>query len=1418
MKHLKLIIACVSFIIGLEVYSDVVINEVQSSNDTTCVDENGESPDWIELYNNGEEPVDLEGWGLSDNAAKPFKWTFPKGAKIEASGYLRVFADSTKAAVTNESINAMSPNDASLNDDLVAWLKADEVLALYGEGGRVTNWQDASEFGNDATNSVLSTSPRVYGDVANGHAAVRFSEIGRTQLFFNNKAFNGMESFSNFTVFVVSKWSGATPKTAGHGLWGLSRVKLADPNLIFQVSKQPLGYLGMRVGSTSQSCIGGLVSKDAWYNMGSSLDSERETPRMTIYKNGTIVSFGDFNVVQEPMSAFSCLMLGRGFVGDGRFYDGDIAEFILYRRKLTEREYKAVYLHLAEKYALEDAPNLHTSFSLSGSGEDLCLTPLGASEPCDQVSFGRIPCDTSFGRTQEGWAYFAEPTPGAENTRQSFDAPLDEVVFSRTRGIYTEEFEVELSHADPEARIYYTTDHSEPSEENGVLYTEPIRISGTTIVRATAVKDGSLSWHNVAANSYIFLSDILSQQKPDIAPDIWDDGGTAKASYGISDKVVYDEATFQQFVESLRQVPIVSITMSDEDLFDPQTGLYTKARTLKGQEKAASVEWVTGSQVFGIEAGIRTQGNSSPAFKYTPKKSFRLCFRGRYGAGSLDKPVLAESGCDTAEFNTLILRAENGSSWPSWNDPAKGTNMRDQFIRNLQGEMSGYQSEGTHVGVFINGLYWGLYNLSERPDSHTFASKFGGDERNYNVAIPNGNAPTSRNGTIVDYRMWSTKISSTDLSNREAYLDAIAQMDINSFIDYMIIKNYIADGDWPYNNWVLTYSSVEGVPFRFLVWDSEGGLKTANRDLFGLASDPPKGGPQVAHVALMASPEYRLRFADRVQKHVLSGDAPLSIEGLSRRYGEMAKKVRPRIFAEEARWGHYHEDYYGGVGYGLEAWDAECYSITNTFVSARFPIFMTQLKKYGLYPNVNAAALLPSEEGAAVSMSAEAGTIYYTTDGSDPRVAFEGTVRPAALRYEGESITSEEDATIKARVLSAEGEWSALTEMPIVGSAPAVVRNEFLLSTNGENWDKDANWSEGYFPNEAGATAVVGVPTEFKKDKGWRNIHINKTNVTVGHLEVTSGGCTNRIDTGKSGNLTFSGKLDAEGVATEAASIVVMDEANPSLLVIDLDAPNKVVLATDLEVVVSNAVGDVEYGGALFKGAWEGNGHNLAKSGVGRLTLDVANTAETAFGKIQVAEGSVDITKKLYAEAITKDGVCSAKLGGSELEAAVAAASELTDKVSVNNVRLFIPSYLGGATYYGAFVATSLTTANAKKGKTVSAYIRDRSGDVHFDGKTYRRLADATIGTQTLEDGRVTYKVSVPQQDVRAEISSMAQGEGLAIGMETLPGQKYTLQYRELLDAGEWADVMTIEGDGQFHEFTVEMSGSSGFYRVVIND
>ena len=1343
MKALNLSVAVM---IAVPLWGAVRINEVQISNDATILDENGEHPDWVELYNDSNEAVDLSGWGLTDKASKPYKWVFPDNTYIKANEYLTVFADGRENANETPPV-PLQPSE--FGDDLVAWFTGDKALESVDAGSHVQRWEDLSAYQNDAYNNSTTeaTRPVVVANAVGEHAALSFNATDKTVLNFSRSTFSGMSGMSNLTVLVVAKWNGTCDAGGASGIFGIGHNTFANGQVLMQIMNSPKGKLRTRNGGTSAYATSpSALEKDCWYGLGMGTDSDREVPRISTYVNQQKVASVDCAVSSLLLSEASSMTIGLSRTGK-LYFDGQIAEFIMFRRQLTEEEYASVYQYLSNKYGLPTQFNIHASFSLSSDDDGVTLTPPGASSPSDSIEFnGDIPCDTSIGRDANGnVVYFAEPTPGKANGEESFEAPLGPVVMSVERGVYSAPFDVALSYpGDQEARIYYTLDHQDPSPETGILYDgTPIHVDGTTILRATVVSDIALPYRNVTSHSYIFLCDVLTQSKPEIAQDIWSDSkSSTMASYSISPNVVTNSETETQLFESIMACPIVSITMSDFDMFNETNGLYARPVSLKGQEKYASVEWVTGENVFGLGAGVRIQGNSSPSFGLTPKKSFRLCFRSRYGNGKLKYPVLKDGGCNDGAFDSLILRAENGNSWPGSNGPQYGTNMRDQLMRDLQGEISGYQSAGSHVGVFINGLYWGLYNICERVDDSSAAEEFGGEKEDYNVITSYGEV---RDGTAAPYKNFINHVRATDMSVRENYEEAIKELDLKSFIEYMIIKSWSGDADWPQNNWIVVHSPTNNVPYYFYVWDTEGGLKTnyANKDRLS-AEWAQSWSPLFIHNAFLANSEYRCQFGDAVQRLLIDQNGVLSKKGLADRYAKLAEKVRPMIFAEAARWGAYRHD--AGLQdtiYGLTQWDSVCRGITNNFADARMNYYLPQLKGYGLYPDVDAAQYVMVDESNSVArLEVPAGGIaYYTMDGTDPRQPYaEGEAASTADAYVADTeLSCPAGGVVRVRVLS-EGKWSALTEFTLEPSeeASGTGKNELIPSTNGVAWDDDENWSLGTYPNGAGSQAAIGVPTKFKKDKGWRNIHIEQTDITVGNLEVTCGGFTNRIDTGTSGNLTFDGG-DAD------ATVYLMDEANPSLLMFDLDAPNVVRLATDTIFVVSNSVGDARYGGVLCKGVWDGGGNNLEKQGAGLMTIDFTNTPETAFSKIQVTQGELAILKPIYAESITKkDGILSVSLGSTDVAAAVESAVKLSSKLSVGNVNLFVPSYAGGATWYGAVVAGAELAP-----KKCRVFVRDDQGSRLFDGKRYREITDATIDAKvSTADGRVTYGVTVPVQNV----------------------------------------------------------------------
>lgn len=1054
---------------------------------------------------------------------------------------------------------------------------------------------------------------------------------------------------------------------------------------------------------------------------------------------------------------------------------------------------------ICDKAAKSTKYPVENEFSLGADGETLTLTSAD-SQWCDEVVFGRIPCDCSFGRVQNGdtFKWFAEPTPGAANDRTAYEKPLGPVTFSRERGVFTgsTSFSVELSHDDPEATIHYTTDHGDPSASSTKYAGAAIRVSGTTIIRATAVKEGHLPCRNITTHSYIYLDQVVNQVKPACAQDTWSDiakteedkwieggrtgdpetlgQGKCTASYGVSTKsVLTGPAEKAQFVEALQAAPIVSITLSDMDLFNNDKskgayGVYAKPVLLDGREdgkRAASVEWVTGNHVFCTDAGLSAHGDASRHFDYSPKKSLGLKFRGRFGANKLEVPVFDNVGYDGAEFKSLVLRAESNNSWTHVDSPSLGTSMHDQFLRDVSGAMTGFQSHGNHVHLFINGLYWGLYNLCEAMDDHFAAALMGGENEQYDVFSGNGHEPTGitvNDGSADDFNALMDRLRALKDkkdNGRELYETACAEVNIDWLIDYMLIEWYCGNTDWPHKNWKATLSKDLGSPLTYFAWDLDASMKDANEDRVSVDPVTKSGYKTVTNSVqylqrwLEISPEYRLRFADHIHRHFYN-DGALVAENLVARYREMAERVRPMVFAEVARWGAYRKDYEGKTLYDMSTWSNRYNSLTTSYLPKRGTYVLDQLGRQGLYPSVAAAEFtVAADRKSATLRSAPSGaTVYYTTDGSDPRVAYTGAVSAGANPVvSGGTVEAMGTAPVKVRALSG-GDWSALTELELV---PA--RNTYVTGKTGGNWDDDASWTLGTYPNAADAEAAIGVPTELKK--GRRNIHIDSNDISVSYLEFTNGGMTNRIDTGDNGGGDFA----------LYGTIAVKDTG---AAMIDLDPPNAIVLA-------AAATANVAEGGELIlKGALAGGGFNLENAGAGRLTL--ACTTASPLGKLQCSAGIVAVETPIAVESITKKaGTVWTPLCDTNLATAVTGAMESGDAVNPN-LGLFAPNTNDTVetVWYGGVVAKEAAP------KSVTVYVPAKTGPVQFCGRRWKARSDAKAELLTLEDGRVTYEVTIPPPKPVTVVINEVQ----ASNDTTLPDEHGVYSdWAELFNAGDEA-------------------------------
>ena len=180
------------------------------------------------------------------------------------------------------------------------------------------------------------------------------------------------------------------------------------------------------------------------------------------------------------------------------------------------------------------------------------------------------------------------------------------------------------------------------------------------------------------------------------------------------------------FESDLLAIPSISIVMKQEDLFGV-TGINSNpGGSGIAWERAASLELIypDGRDGFQQDCGMRIQGGYGRSVSIK-KHSFRPLFKADYGDSKLRFPLF--EGSPVQEFDTFVLRAGMNNSYVlSTGEANRATFTEDEWMRQTQramGQVSGY---GNFVHLYLNGLYWGLYNATERPSAPFAAAHFGG--------------------------------------------------------------------------------------------------------------------------------------------------------------------------------------------------------------------------------------------------------------------------------------------------------------------------------------------------------------------------------------------------------------------------------------------------------------------------------------------------------------------------------------------------------------------------------------------------------------------------------------------------------------------------------------------------------------------
>lgn len=768
--------------------------------------------------------------------------------------------------------------------------------------------------------------------------------------------------------------------------------------------------------------------------------------------------------------------------------DGDLGKWVLPAQTLAPGEFLVVFASGKDR-AVAGQP-LHTNFRLSAGGEFLALVnPVGLIATQFFPTFPAQSADVSYGYESDlvTLAFFDPPSPGAANGGGGGGAPLDPVTFSRSPRFESGPVVLGLQHPSPGATIRYTLDGREPTNQDAA-YASPLLLTETTTLRARAFRSNALP-SPVSSGSWIFqglvedqdLTTALGRGLPsewiDQAGINWNLGGSRPGAWYGLDSLVTAPYTPEQVQSALDAIPSLSLQMHPDDLFGFMApsgllGIYANS-TEEGEawERPCSLEWLdpdSGLQ-FQIDCGVSIQGGTNTGTIKRSQLSMALKFKSEFGPSKLEHKVFEDSALES--FDYLVLDC---ASQLSINGPAGSTTKihaqetRDQFAAQSHQDMDHPSPHGRWVHLYLNGLYWGVLHLHERPDERFAAGYGGGDPEEYDW-IKRGNVAAGNNNPVGSAApgLWKEvrDIVATGVApgqqwqGEDAYQALVDRVDLVNYADYMLMNWYVGNTDWPHNNWMATAHARNSADpadvdpngrFRFHNWDAEatlywGGAVTAVNDGFwdrtGLQSGSP-ANVNFIHTAALAHPDYRVLLADRAQLHLLTPGGSLWVEpGFdvigtpydpafpernvpATRYHDIATELGPAVLMEYARWGNYFE---APGRFNLTDWVVERDRLLNDFFPIRSQVLLQQLLAATpqLFPSI--AAPSPSRppgryrDGAPLTLSSSA-PVYYTLDGSDPRLSL-GAISPAALAATGPIPLPRGTSRIQARAFDGT-QWS----------------------------------------------------------------------------------------------------------------------------------------------------------------------------------------------------------------------------------------------------------------------------------------------------------------------------------------------------------------------------------------------------------
>jgi hypothetical protein len=859
--------------------SKLVINEVCSSNGG-IISGDGETYDWMELYNGSKKDINLKNYGLSDTIDK-IKWAFPD-VTIKSKSYLVVFLSGVKrdglftsfalSSGGGETISIRKPNGEVI--DAFETKKTDKNYSFmrneYGEWNKTTKptpgFENSIKGYEEYHNSLIAEKKLLkINEVLPVNRGNFIDEYGLLSSYIevkniSDKSINLSDYFLSDEESVPFKWNMPDKVLSKNDIALIFTGSEADNEFYadFKLDSKN-GYV---ILSKNDNTIIEKIKYEGLTNGHALVWEDKDfyetaniSPGYENNSDGSKKSSSKYQtpskglIINEVMNSNSKYLPQNGY----NFYDWielknnsgntiNLSDYYISKDDTDEERYKLPDINLKpnEYYVImasgdEDLSNnsyKHVNFKLAN---DDSLFLFKSKKLIDSVFLYNVPENYSYGRSINDGFYYMIPTPNVKNDEGSKEISYTPEV-KTLPGVFNNVTDIKVSFKYP-GKLYYTTDGSNPSV-NSNIYNGEIVLTKTTVIKAVSVEDGKLP-SKVSTNSYI--------------------------------------------INENHTLPIMSLSLNNTEFNKVSRDAWDT-----GLEVSSYVEFFEGDKSFSLPYGLKLFGGATRGL---PKQSYQLKFKKAYGESELHYKLFDNR--NTSVYNSLVIRS--GSQ-----DYEKAT-IRDEVASSVVDGVTNLDVQAYKATIlYINGKYYGIYFLREKVDEDFISNHYNVNPEGTNIFRIDGDTIV---GNTKNYISLMSYVNSHNMAKKESYEYVASKLDIDSFIDFFIAETWITNNDIV-NMRFFSNPNIENGKFNMIFYDADFAFYNTRYNYFSFITNPSGMGEKMYNNTilngLMKNSTFKERFLERLEYNLKN---VWTSKRVNDKITMLYNMIKPEMERNQSRWG-----------------------------------------------------------------------------------------------------------------------------------------------------------------------------------------------------------------------------------------------------------------------------------------------------------------------------------------------------------------------------------------------------------------------------------------------------------------------------------------------------------------------------------